>query len=85
MPDNTFIERQKGIIFPLETGVSALYKLTWWIGFSGGIGSRVVLGSNRAQKFSGTYYNIGVTVFIGDIYNHVLKDMKDNPVKKKGK
>lgn len=82
-PLETFIKKSNSAIVPLESGISALYKLTWWIGFSGGLGSRIVLGKNNAQKYSGTYYNLGVTVFLEDIYAHILKDMKEHPAKSK--
>lgn len=80
-PSETFLQRTKGVIVPLETGLGALYKPLWWLGFSGGLGTRIVMGNKDAQRFSGTYYTLGVTVFIGDIYKHVVKDMKDHPVK----
>ncbi len=82
-PLKTFIGKTNSAIIPLESGVNAQYKLTWWIGFSGGLGSRIVLGKNNAQKYSGTYYNLGVTVFLGDIYTHIRKDMKEHPAKAK--
>lgn len=80
-PSKTLLSKNNSMIFPVESGVSALYKLTWWIGFSGGLGSRFVLGKNNAQKFGGTYYNLGTTIFLGDIYQHIRRDMKQNPSK----
>ena len=74
------ISKKRSAILPVETGIGALYKITWWIGISGGLGSRIVIGKNTSQKFSGTYYNLGVTVFFGDIYTHIRDDMKINPV-----
>lgn len=74
------ISETTSLVIPLESGIGAQYKIAWWIGISGGLGSRIVIGKNTSQKFSGTYYNLGVTIFFGDIYNHIRDDMKKNPV-----
>lgn len=80
--ENMLDKKRSGII-PIESGVSALYKVAWWIGINGGLGSRIVLGKKTSQKFSGTYYNLGVTVFLGEIYEHIMKDVKHNPLPKR--
>ena len=76
------ISKTRSMIIPLESGIGAQYKIAWWIGVSGGFGSRIVIGKKTTQKFSGTYYTLGVTVFFADIYNFIKKDMKKNPAPK---
>lgn len=76
------LEKKRSFIAPLESGISAQYKLAWWIGLGGGLGSRIVLGKSTSQKFSGTYYNLGIDIYFGSIYDHVIKDMKNHPVRK---
>lgn len=78
-PDKTLLSRRVTTIVPIESGVNVLYKLTWWVGLGAGIGSRVVLGKD-AQRFSGTYYTLGVNIFFGDIYTHITKDIKRDPL-----
>jgi len=77
----SLINKKISFIVPIETGIGALYKITWWVGISGGLGSRIVIGKNNSQKFSGTYYNLGITIFFGDIYNRIVKDTKRDPIK----
>jgi len=79
----TLLDKKRSAIVPVESGIGALYKIAWWIGVSGGLGSRIVIGKKTSQKFSGTYYNLGITVFLGDIYNYIRKDMKQNPIPKR--
>ena len=76
------ISKTHSVIIPLESGIGAQYKIAWWIGFSGGLGSRIVIGKNTSQKFSGTYYSLGVTIFFAEIYNFIKKDMEKNPARK---
>jgi len=74
------LNKETNMIVPVESGVNGFYKLGWWIGLGGGIGTRIVLGQNASKRYSGTYYTLGVTIFFEDIYNHIRKDMKENSV-----
>jgi hypothetical protein len=76
------ITENNSFIMPLESGISAQYKIAWWIGLSGGLGSRIVLGKSTSQKFSGTYYNVGIDIYFSEIYFHIRDDLKKNPSKK---
>lgn len=76
------IAENNSFIMPLESGISAQYKIAWWIGLSGGLGSRIVVGKSTSQKFSGTYYNFGVNIYFSNIYFRIRDDLKKNPVKK---
>ncbi len=76
------IQETTHLIVPVETGLSAQYKLAWWIGLSAGLGSRIVIGNGMSNRFSGTYYTGGLTIYFGSIYNHIREDMIKNPVKK---
>lgn len=73
------IKEDNSFIVPVESGIGAQYKLAWWIGLGAGLGSRIVLGKNTSQKFSGTYYNLGINVYFSDIYYHIRDDIKKNP------
>ncbi len=75
------LNQKTAFIVPIETGIGALYKITWWVGVSGGLGSRIVIGKNNSPKFSGTYYNLGISIFFGEIYNRIAKDIKRDPLK----
>jgi hypothetical protein len=74
------ITKNRSFIMPIESGIGVQYTLGWWIGIGAGLGSRIVVGKNTSQKFSGTYYNFGINIFFSDIYYHIRDDMKKNPV-----
>ncbi|MFM9943750.1 MAG: DUF3575 domain-containing protein [Bacteroidia bacterium] len=76
------IEENNFLIIPVESGIGVQYKIAWWIGLGAGLGSRIVVGKSRSQKFSGTYYNFGININFSEIYFHIRDDMKKNPVKK---
>jgi len=76
------ISENNSFIIPIESGIGAQFKLAWWIGLSAGLGSRIVIGNNTSQKFSGTYYNFGININFSEIYFHIRDDMKKNPVPK---
>ncbi len=78
---NALIQETTHSIFPVETGLYAQYKIAWWLGLGAGLGTRVVIGKGMSQKFSGTYYNVGLTAFFGSVYNHIREDMRKNPVR----
>lgn len=73
------IAKNNSFIVPIEAGIGVQYKIAWWIGLSAGLGSRIVIGKNTSQKFSGTYYNYGINIYFGEIYTHIRDDMKKNP------
>lgn len=66
-----FIKKTNIAIFPIESGMDFLYSLNWWIGISGGLGSRIVLGKNTSYRYSGTYYTFGTVIFFSNIYKKI--------------
>lgn len=87
-PQNKFLSKSNTAIFPIESGLNFLYSATWWIGVSGGLGSRIVLGNNTSTRFSGTYYTFGTVFFFSNIYKKLpeefrkkIEDYKDNIIK----
>lgn len=65
----TVSNKVSGII-PLELGMNASYKLTWWLWVTGGIGTRV---SFVTTKYNGPYYTLGLSLQFGEIYQRVKK------------
>lgn len=68
---NTF-KTEEYVSIPLETGTNAYYELINWIGLKGGVGYRVVLGPKKARQLSSPYYNLGVSILIGELYHQLL-------------
>lgn len=66
-----FIKKNNIVIFPVESGMDFLYSINWWIGISGGLGSRIVLGNNTSYRYSGTYYTFGTVIFFSNIYKKI--------------
>lgn len=71
-----YLGKKNSIIFPIESGMNFQYAATWWIGLSGGIGSRIVIGNKTSQKFSGTYYTFGTFFFLSNIYKKIPKEYR---------
>lgn len=59
-------------IYPLETGVNAIYYFNRWLGVKSGIGIRFTGGDQVLADLSGPYYNLGIAVFFGEIYKMIF-------------
>lgn len=53
-------------VVPLEFALYGSYKITWWIWFGAGMGSRIML--NNKSGYNGTFYSIGIQLKTGEIY-----------------
>ncbi len=54
----SILEIKRPGIVPLEIGIKANFKLTWWLWIGGGLGTRVSLNSNH--QFNGPYYSFSL-------------------------
>jgi hypothetical protein len=72
--DGKLIKLMNGYFFPLQGGVSTIFKVTRWFGIHLQGGYRQVVGKSFFQKeYSGIYYTYGLTVNFGNIYNDLTK------------
>ena len=62
----TTFETTKTYVVPLEFALYGSYKITWWIWFGAGMGSRIML--NNKSGYNGTFYSIGLQLKTGEIY-----------------
>ncbi len=66
----------KSVVLPIEPGVNALYYFYDWLGAKAGVGYRLTFGKSLTS-LSGTYYNLGVAVIAGELYQRIKhKDRK---------
>lgn len=74
----TIISSQSKGFFPLEIGVSGLYRFYDWVGVGAGIGYRTNLGSFFSlSAFEGVYYSFGLKVFLGQLYRKIIPKKED--------
>lgn len=59
------IDSKRKAILPLDFGITANYKITWWCWVGLGVGSRITFAQT---KYSGTYYSFGLSLRTGEIY-----------------
>jgi hypothetical protein len=72
--DGKLIKLMNGNFFPLQGGVSAIFKVTRWFGLHLQGGYRQVVNPSFFQKeYSGIYYTYGLTVNFGNIYKDMTK------------
>ncbi len=62
-------------ILPVEAGITAMYYVREWVGIKAGLGNRLTFGKSFSST-SGPYYNLGISVFAGVIYNNVKEKIK---------
>lgn len=61
-------------ILPLETGMNASYKLTWWLWLGGGLGTRISL--NSTHYYNGPFYTFGLQIKTGAMVKKVKEAMQ---------
>ncbi len=61
-------------IKPLEFGVNASYKLTWWLWLGAGLGTRISL--NSTHTFNGPFYSFGLQFKTGEMVKRIEKVLK---------
>jgi hypothetical protein len=72
--DGKLVKLTNGTFFPMQSGVSTIFKLTRWFGVHLQGGYRQVVGQSFFQReYSGIYYTYGITINFGNIYKDVTK------------
>lgn len=66
----TILSDKSSGIMPLDFGLTANYKITWWLWAGAGLGTRITFGASR---YSAPYYSIGLSIRTGEIYNRAKK------------
>lgn len=61
-------------ITPLEFGVNASYKLTWWLWLGAGLGTRISI--NSTHSFNGPFYSFGLQFKTGEVVKRIEKALK---------
>lgn len=69
------ISQRSSTIMPLDFGLTASYKIKWWLWAGAGLGYRQTIG---ASKYGGAYYTFGLSLKFGEMYNRVNKWYKEN-------
>ncbi|MBU6324478.1 MAG: hypothetical protein KJS92_03235 [Bacteroidetes bacterium] len=68
-------ETVRVFMFPLEAQMTALYRLTRYLGISAGLGFRMANGAG--PSYNGSIYSIGATVFTGTLYKDWRKSREE--------
>jgi hypothetical protein len=72
--DGKLLRLNNSSFFPLQGGVSTIFKVTRWFGIHLQGGYRQLIGKSFFQKeYSGIYYTYGITVNFGNIYKDLKK------------
>lgn len=70
----------KSEVVPIEAGVRAAFKLTFWLYIQGGVGYRkVYTDALRAEDvYTGVTWNYGISIKTGKIFNYARERIKQN-------
>ena len=70
--------------YPLETGVRASYKLTFWLYLQGGVGYRRVLGPKEFvdRRYTGPVWNLGLSIKFGKIFRYAKDKIQEHRERK---
>ncbi len=60
-------------MMPLEFGTNAYLELLPWVGLKGGVGYRINVGKKEVARLSSPYYNLGLSILVGEIYKELKK------------
>jgi hypothetical protein len=72
--DGQLLKLKNGAFFPLQGGVSTIFKVTQWFGIHLQGGYRQLVGKSFFQRdYNGIYYTYGITVNFGNIYKDLKK------------
>jgi len=64
-------------LIPIESGINVYYEIFNWLGIKGGAGYRLSLGKRSVRTMSAPYYNIGVSILVGNLYRDIRDFGKD--------
>lgn len=80
----TFVRVRTFPAYPLETGVRASYKLTFWLYLQGGLGYRRVLGPKEFvdRRYTGPVWNFGLSIKFGKIFRYAKEKIQERRERK---
>jgi hypothetical protein len=61
---------------PIEFGTNAYLELLTWVGIKAGVGYRINIGKKEALQLSSPYYNLGLSILVGEIYRDIKKNIE---------
>lgn len=65
------LEHKTPGIKPLEFGINASYKLTWWVWLGAGLGTRISI--NKTHAYNGPFYSFGLQIKTGEMIKRINK------------
>ena len=68
---NRLIKTDQSALFPIETGTNAYLELLPWTGIKAGVGYRFSLGNKDVLKLTSPYYNLGLAILLGELYQTI--------------
>lgn len=72
----TEIRTEKYRIVPIELGTNAYYELIPWAGLKCGVGYRLAIGPKESRRLASPYYNLGLSILVGEIYKDLSAKLK---------
>ncbi|MDA8886358.1 hypothetical protein N9I68_02145 [Bacteroidia bacterium] len=69
----TILAKESFNMMPLEFGTNAYLELLPWVGLKGGVGYRINVGKKEVARLSSPYYNLGLSILVGEIYKELKK------------
>jgi len=64
---------------PVEFGTNAYLELLTWAGIKAGVGYRINIGNKEAFELTSPYYNLGLSILVGEIYRDIQKNINYKP------
>ena len=68
---NSLISNKDFALFPIETGSNAHFELLPWTGLKAGVGYRFSLGNKEVLKLTSPFYNLGLSIQIGELLKQI--------------
>lgn len=68
---DSILVQKDHLIIPIESGVNGYYDILNWLVLKAGVGYRISIGNRDAFELSSPYYNLGLTIKIGNLYDEL--------------
>lgn len=65
------LDQRSSIVIPLESGVNGYFRIVNWLVLKAGVGYRITIGNKEAFAFSSPYYNFGLAVELGTLFDEI--------------
>lgn len=73
---DSILLQESHLILPLESGVNGYYDILDWLVLKAGVGYRISIGNRDTLKLSSPYYNMGLAIKIGQLYDSLQELME---------